>query len=54
MIGGIRFDLLDTPFAFDSSHQHGAANPEVAPTAHIQLLVYHPTNSISITFANKL
>jgi len=35
--GGIRFELRDTPSAFDSSHQHGCMKPNVAPTSHVQL-----------------
>lgn len=38
--GGIRFELLDTPFAFDSCRQPGSAMPDAAPTAHIQLQVH--------------
>ncbi|TIA28843.1 Gpi1-domain-containing protein [Aureobasidium pullulans] len=34
---GIRFELRDTPLAFDSPHQHGSVKPDIAPTAHIQL-----------------
>lgn len=37
--GGIRFELRDTPSAFDSSREPGSLNPETAPTAHIQLQV---------------
>ncbi|THX33636.1 Gpi1-domain-containing protein [Aureobasidium pullulans] len=35
--GGIRFELRDTPLAFDSPHQRGSVKPDIAPTAHIQL-----------------